>query len=404
MSPEKQRLSFSKTVAASSTAVFYALTNAAALGEWLCDNSQSDVRENGRFYLHWNQGYYASGEFFNLVPNQSFSLRWQGRGEPHASTVHVTLMAEDEKTAVSLVHDDLGMGDAWAQTIKELKEGWENGLANLKSTLETGLDRRIYDRPFLGILTAQIISQEDANKLGLPVEGGIKIAGTAPNSGAARVDLEADDIITNLAGINLTSFQSIGQALAPYRAGEKIKVIYYRGDEQKTTLLELSSRPAPQVPETAVAFAQALREIYDGLDAELDDLLAGVTEAEASFIKAEGEWSVREHLAHLIGTERALQIGIALQISDGGIGGFPNNPAAWIGAITAVYPTLPSLVAAWKNCESETVALIAGLPDALVSRKATYFGIGNSLLFGLPTHTRGHFDEMRRLIAAVRAS
>ncbi|MEM7112838.1 MAG: SRPBCC domain-containing protein [Chloroflexota bacterium] len=395
-------LTFSQTVAASPTAVFYAMTNAAALREWLCDHSQTDVRENGRFYLHWNQGYHASGEFQNLVPNQSFALRWQGREEPHASNVRVELTPVDHGTEVVLTHDGLGSDDAWTQTISELKDGWESGLANLKSVLETGLDKRFYDRPFLGILINNVVSPAEIAQLGLPVEGGVRISGTAPNTGAANIDLQPDDIVTNLAGINLTTFSAIGEALRPYRAGEKVKVIYYRGDEQLTDLLKLSRRPVPSVPETAVSLSQAVRAVYDALDAELDELLAGVTDAEASFSRHDAEWNVKEYLAHLIGIERETQIAFVLQMSDESIGGFPNNPPAWVKSITAVYPTLSALVTLWKQTESETVALIANLPDSLVARKATYMNIGNTLLVGLPNHTRGHFDDMRQLIAAAR--
>lgn len=397
-------LTFTEEILASPTAVFYALTNAAALREWLCDNAQTDVRENGRFYLHWNQGYYASGEFSNLVPNQSFTWQWQGRQEPHASEVHVSLAAQEDGTKVSLTHAGLDSDGAWEQTIAELRNGWERGLANLKSTLETGLDRRLYDQPFLGILISSLLSQEQVTELGLPVAGGVQISGTAPSTGAAQIDLLPNDIITNLAGINLTSFQAIGEALRPYRAGEKVKVIYYRGEEQLTGLLELSHRPVPPVPETAVSLSQALRQVYDQLDAELDELLVGVNDVEASFTSREGEWNVKEYLAHLIGTERVTQIAFAMQMSDGALGGFPNNPYAWVQSITAVYSTLETLVALWKRTESETVAMIANLPDAVVARKATYLGIGNTLLMGLPNHTRGHFDDMRQLIAAARAT
>lgn len=397
-----QSLTFTASVAVPATAVYYALTNATALQEWLCNTAQTQVRENGSVFLSWNQGYYMSGEFVDVVPNQSFGLVWQGRGELHASRVDVVLAENGGETAVTLTHSNLGKGEAWAQTVAELKNGWEGGLANLKSTLETGLDKRVFDQPFLGVLIAGLVTAEQAVEMGLPIAGGVKISGTAPGSGAAAIGLQPDDILATLAGHELVNFQAIRPALAPYKAGEKVKLIYYRGGEQMTDLLELSRRPMPGVPETAVSFAQALREIYAQQDAQLDDLLDGVGEAEASFRLEPDGWNVKEHLAHLLGTERVTQIGIAMQLSDQALNGFPNNPAAWTAGITAVNPTLADMVQAWKNAEAETVALIANLPDSFVARKATWLNMGMTLLQGLPGHNQTHFNDMRRLLAAAR--
>ncbi|MCA9996423.1 MAG: SRPBCC domain-containing protein [Anaerolineales bacterium] len=341
-----QSLTFTASVAVPATAVYYALTNATALQEWLCNTAQTQVRENGSVFLSWNQGYYMSGEFVDVVPNQSFGLVWQGRGELHASRVDVVLAENGGETAVTLTHSNLGKGEAWAQTVAELKNGWEGGLANLKSTLETGLDKRVFDQPFLGVLIAGLVTAEQAVEMGLPIAGGVKISGTAPGSGAAAIGLQPDDILATLAGHELVNFQAIRPALAPYKAGEKVKLIYYRGGEQMTDLLELSRRPMPGVPETAVSFAQALREIYAQQDAQLDDLLDGVGEAEASFRLEPDGWNVKEHLAHLLGTERVTQIGIAMQLSDQALNGFPNNPAAWTAGITAVNPTPATFCAA----------------------------------------------------------
>lgn len=397
-----QSLTFSERVAVAATAVYYAFTNAAALPEWLCNVAQTQVREHGAVFLSWSQGYYMSGEFVDLVPNQSFGLVWQGRGEPHASRVDVVLVEEGGETAVTLTHSNLGEGEAWEQTITELKNGWESGLANLKATLETGLDKRVFDQPFMGVLIAGLVTAAQVAEQGLPIAGGIRISGTAPGSGAAAAGLQPDDILANLAGHDLVSFEAIRPALLPYKAGERVKLIYYRSGEQMTTLLELSRRPTPEVPETAVSFAQALRDIYDQQDAELDALLAGVTEAEASFRLEPNGWNVKEVLAHLVGTERVTQIGIAMQLSDEALNGFPNNPAAWTAAITAANPTLAAMVQAWKNAEAETVALVANLPDGFVGRKATWFNLGLNLLQGLPGHNQTHFSDMGRLIAAAR--
>lgn len=71
-------------------------------------------------------------------------------------------------------------------------------------------------------------------------------------------------------------------------------------------------------------------------------------------------------------------------------------------SILAVYPTIESLIGAWKQTEAETVALVANLPESYTSRTIDYLGLGMNLLIGLPSHTRGHYTQIREAIAAVR--
>jgi hypothetical protein len=111
---------------------------------------------------------------------------------------------------------------------------------------------------------------------------------------------------------------------------------------------------------------------------------------------------VKELLAHLITTERGTQMGIATQVTDGVLDGFPNNPAAWVKSVTAVYPTLAEMVALWKRTEAESVALLANLPESVVARKAAYHNIGNNFLTGLVIHTRSHIGEIQTLLATAR--
>ena len=402
MDQESTNLSFSETIAAKPADVYLAFTRDGLVRQWLCNQSQLDARVGGRLYLHWQQGYYASGEFTELEPEKSVAFTWQGRGETAVSHVLVSLSGSNGTTQVELVHKNVGTDESWAQTRNELQQGWESGLANLKSVLETGLDRRVYDRPFLGILIGGAVSAEEAKALALPIEGGIRISGALAGTGAEAAGLQNGDIVVNLGGSETTDFPSLRAAIQPFKAGEKAQVTYFRNGEEQSVMMLLSQRPVPDVPETPGAFAEELRELYDQLDQELDNLLAGVSEAEASHHPAEGEWNVKEVLAHLIGTERATQLGIATQLTNDVLDGFPNNTMAWVRSITAVYPTLPEIVAAWKRTESETVALIAELPPEFVKQKINYLNIGSNLLIGLPGHTRSHFTQMREAIASAR--
>ena len=397
-------LTFSQLVEAAPTAVYYALTNGAALREWLCTNSQVSTRVGGRLFLYWQQGYYACGEFKELVPGEKVVYQWQGRSETAVSTVAITLKPEGERTKVNLTHSGLPAGEDAAEMRQGIKEGWEAGLANLKAVLETGLDKRVYDQAFLGILISGQISAEQAVEMGIDAEGGITISGTMAETGAAAAGLQNNDIIVDMGGSQTKDFRSLQAAIRPYRAGDKVKVTYFRDGTREQTVLELSSRPVPTIPESPSDLAEAVKELYAELTQELNEVLAGVTEAEANYRADDEGWNAKEILAHLITTERGTQMGAATRITDGVLDGFPNNPPAWVRSVTAVYPTLADMVALWERTNAESVALLANLPQALVERKATYFGIGNTYLNGLPPHTRAHFAEIQGVIAAARES
>ena len=395
-------MTFCKEIAATPTAVYYALTNGGAMREWLSDNSQVATRVGGPIFLYWQDGYFASGEFKELVPDEKVVYSWQGKGDTAVSTVTITLAPTDNGTQVELVHSDIPGGEEAADLRQSLKDGWEASLANLKSVLEIGLDKRVYDRAFLGILIGQQLNAEQMAERGLAVEGGISISGTMANTGAEAAGLQADDVIVDLGGATTKDFLSLREAIRPYRAGDSVKVSYFRDGERQQTLMTLSTRPVPEVPPTPAGLADALREAYAQLDKELDEVLAGATEAEAEFRPKDGNWNVKELLGHLITTERGSQMGVATQLTDGVLDGFPNNPMAWMQAVTSVYKTLPEVVALWKRTEAETVALMALLPEAFVARKATYLNNGAGFLQGLVGHTRTHIGEIKGLLEAAR--
>lgn len=395
-------LTFRQSVEATPKAVYYALTNGAAMREWLCTNSQVDTREEGRLYLWWQQGYYATGEFQKLVPDEQVVYSWQGRNETAVTTVTFTLTAAGDGTEVALCHSGLPVGEDTAEMRQSLKEGWEAGLANLKSVLETGIDKRIYDQAFLGILISGVVTAEQAAEQGIDAEGGIRIGGTVPETGAASAGLQSNDIIVDMGGSVTKDFRTLQAAIRPYRPKDSVKVTYYRNGERQQTAMTLTTRPIPQVPETPKALAEALEVSHTQLDQALDEVLADATEAEAAYRPDENSWNVKELLAHLITTERGVQMGAATQITDGILDGFPNNPAAWVKSVTAVYPTLAEIVALWKRTEAESVALVANLPEATVARKATYLAIGNGFLNGLSGHTRTHIAEIQALLTAAR--
>src|SRR5207253_8190086 len=100
--------------------------------------AEVDARKGGRIYLWWDNGYYAAGAITSLARNESLSFTWQGKGEPSASEVRVSLAFQDGKTTVNI---ELS-GVASEESATKITQIWEAGLENLQSLVETGIDLR----------------------------------------------------------------------------------------------------------------------------------------------------------------------------------------------------------------------------------------------------------------------
>ena len=391
---ESTTLTFTETIQATPAAIVAAFTQDPLLRQWLCNQSQVNGRMGGKLYLEWQQGFTVMGEFTQIDPDSGVAFTWQGRNEPFVTRVAVTLTSDGGQTAVSLAHSDIPSGEQWASVRQELTDGWKTGLTNLKSVLETGLDQRVYGRPFLGILIAGTVPPEQAEAMGLPIAGGIRINGTAEGSGAAAMGLENGDVIVNIGGTETADYYGLQAAIRPFQVGESVKITFYRHGEKQSELMKLGPRPAPQLPESSAAFAASLRALYDQQEARMDDAVRGMSDADAREQPADGEWSVMDILAHLTSTERYLQQWLATLLSGAILDDYPNNPAAVNVALTAVYPTLSAIMDAWKTALAETVALIEALPESFIQQKAFCLMAVNSLQVGYPFHTDTHIDEI----------
>ncbi len=399
-----QTLRFSQFVKATPTDAYRAFTNSTSLREWLCQVATVNPRPGGRLYLWWQTGYYACGEYTLTQPNEKVAFTWMGRGEPARTRVEVTFTAQGSGTLIDLEHSGIGDGEEWSQARAEIEKGWQRGLENLASVLDTGEDLRFVLRPMLGILLGEL-DDERAQKLGVPVKEGIRLDGVVDGMGAQAAGLQSNDVIVSMAGKPVVNYDSLANILAAHRAGEKIEVVFYRGPEKKTVMMELSKRPIPEIPWSAKELAEKASRIQEGLLDELDKFLAGVSEAEASFKPTPDEWSIKENIAHLIHGERGFQSFMA-ELIDGNerhVDDWGDNVNAYIEATVAVYPTLPEIVDAHKRACQETVEMLARLPDSFIARKGTYWRLAYSALEN-PFHFESHLSQMKATLDAARSA
>jgi uncharacterized protein YndB with AHSA1/START domain len=396
------KLVYEKSLRASPEIVFQAFTNATMLREWLADGASTDPHSGGRIILWWNDGYITAGHFTELEANQSLSYTWRGSTDPDETEVSVVLKAEGGSTQLELVHSGLGEGEDWDKTRLEFQHGWEKGLENLSSVLETGKDLRIYNRPMLGILLSDF-NAEIAERLGVPVKEGVRVDGTLENMGARAAGLKQDDVIVELAGQDIEGYNDLGLALDGCQAGDSIRVVIYRGSERKSVQMTLSGRPIADFPWDAERLAALAEARFHEIDRELEAVLANATESEASTRPAEGEWSAKEILGHLILVERENIIFIAdlLNGYERWSDDYTGNIIEPIQALLEVYPTLSELIAELKRQEAETVALLRHLPADFVNRKGSYWRVATPYVEPY-YHTNTHLPQIKAAIEGAR--
>jgi uncharacterized protein YndB with AHSA1/START domain len=407
LSERARSCEFDRTLNVSPERAYYAFTNTAAVGEWFCNGMEADVSEDGhlhcgRLYFWWNDGFYVSGEFTALKENEAIELTWNGRGDPGPTVVSVSFEWDGEGTRLRLKHSGFRSGDDWDALMERIKARWEEGLENLASVLETGIDLREARRPIMGFVSPGPITEENAVRYNLSQDTrGMIVGSVVPGRGAEAAGLQSNDVLHSLNGVVADGSARYRQALAGKRAGDTVEVVYSRGGVQHTTHMELSAVALPDVPTTARELSEATKQIYARIDADLDEILNGVSEAEASHRPAAGEWSAKDVLGHLIDSERYQIITwISVLVSGWDTIIRPANAQARLEALLVVYPTLDDLRAELSRSHRETVELLARLPEAFMERKSTYWRVGQVVLQAM--HPRLHCAQIREAIVAAR--
>lgn len=401
-------LSVKRRVNAPPAEAFRAFTHATALRDWLCQAAQTDARPGGRLYLWWDDGYAVSGSFTKFEPGKRLVFAWHSPQEPGPLTVQATFKEKAGGTLVTVTQSGFGAGAKWKASLANLQAAWEAGLENLGSQLEKGVDLRVARRPRLGIFIGEF-SPAIAAQLGVPVKVGVRLEGTAENTGARAAGLQKDDVLVSLNGQKLADFNAFGRALRGLQAGDKPKVVFYRGAQKLSVPLELSRFPLQDLPATGAALAEQVRGLHAQVDARLAEAVAGLTDAQAGRRPAENEWSAKHLIAHFILTERDLQSWAADMLNDTPVNDFLEmrpNVHPRVDALVARLGTVPALLAELTLAEAETIALLTGLPESFVTRRGHLFRrLVEWTLQVTPGHwAEEHAEQMRRTVEAARAA
>ncbi len=401
------QFTYKRTIHAPVSQIFRAFTSATSLREWLCDVSTTNPEEGGRIYLAWNHGYFASGHFVKLIPDEKISFTWIGKNEPGWTHVDVSIIPQgiDADYLVELQHTGIGETSDWDQACEEIARGWKFGLDNLKSILEEGRDLRVVNRPLLGIYPEDVTDLNEAAKqaLRIPVDYGILVRDVVVGYGAEKAGIKANDVIVAINHRKIDKLMSLGLVINKFEPGDIVEVDVFRGPDKLTLPVDTMPQMFQMIPETPEGLAKQVE--IDSLRAieRIENLLDGITEEEASFSPGPEEWSVKEVLVHLIHSERDIHSWINDLVSgqERFYDEWPGDRLFRIRATLTNYPTVESLMAELRRDYKETVASIAFLELEFTHQKASYWRLGRELL-GKTIHIDEHIQQIKNNIQAAR--
>lgn len=384
-------LTFKRTVAAPAEQVFYAFTNALSLSEWLCDFAYVNTMAGNRLYCQWRDGKARMGRYTTLTPPKKIVLDWRGEEEEDVSQVTIAISEKEESSTLTLTEASESKG--WAKRAAEVEAFWNAALDNLVSTLESGLDLRAKQRPYLGLDVA-------AHQNG---ETGASVTGVEPESPAHVAGLQVGDVITALGSERVNDQTSLASALYKHNAGDKVKLTYLRDGKKLSANVVLAAATDTEVPESHEVLAEIVARKYTEVNRDLTQALKGVSDERAARAPAPGRWSARQVLAHLVESERYLHHWLTCLIAGEVV--LPERPPSGrrerLDAVVNGFPTVQALLTELKRNEAETVALLNALPPAFLMRKASYRRMAEVMLTW-PDHARQHLEEIKYAIRNVK--
>jgi uncharacterized protein YndB with AHSA1/START domain len=403
MPAKKDQLKFKLQIDAPPGEVYSTFTNGAAFCEWLSDVAQVDARLGGHLYLWWESGYFVNGEYLEVVPDEKVVFSWHGAGEPGVTQVKVNFKSVSNGTLIVLFHQGIGLDDSWKKARREFKQSWKRALENLKSVLENGQDLRFLNKPRLGFCEIKEMSAKQAAQAGYPKRAGLLVQGVEEGLCAANAGLQPGDLLVKFAGKKIDSLADLGRVLDQHQAGDKVKFLFYRGEDKLSAKAQLSRRPVLDVPSNAEALAEIVSRHYDRFAVDLDALLVGASEQQAEYRSNPEEWSVKDVLAHVIATERELQAWIARRVEgqEADFDLWANQPIR-LRAIISTFPMLASLTGELKRNQAETVTMVYDLPEEFVRQRRRYWRVGYKLLLLVTAHLPIHLAQMQATLEKAR--
>jgi serine protease Do len=97
--------------------------------------------------------------------------------------------------------------------------------------------------PFLGIGGLHTLSEEIVSFFNLEVDSGVLFTSIVSGSAAEAAGLQAEDIIVAIDDEEVTTVAQLFDAIHSKEVGQRIKITYWRGAEERVTHATLTERP-----------------------------------------------------------------------------------------------------------------------------------------------------------------
>jgi len=122
--------------------------------------------------------------------------------------------------------------------------GWAMSINSTMPTITELINRGYVIRPYIGINYSDV-SQYLVWRYRLAVSEGIFVAEVFPGYPADKAGLKSNDIIVGFNGQKITNTEDLRSALSACQIGQRIEIIYWRGNAKKTTFATLTESPPP---------------------------------------------------------------------------------------------------------------------------------------------------------------
>jgi serine protease Do len=121
--------------------------------------------------------------------------------------------------------------------------GYAISMATALPVIETLINVGSVVYPFLGLGGLHTLSEEIVSFFNLEVDSGVLFTSVVPGSAAEDAGLQAEDIIVAIDDEEVTTVAQLVDAIRSREVGQRIKITYWRGAEERVTHATLTERP-----------------------------------------------------------------------------------------------------------------------------------------------------------------
>lgn len=167
---------------------------------------------------------------------------------------------DDQTTQWALKHSGIGTGQAWENARKEIANGWHMGLESLKSTLETGFDLRVIQRPLIGIYPeeASLLTDLRREELAIEINYGALVTAIVPGYGADLAGIQPGDVLIAIDGKHVDRLKTLLAMLSDFQAGDQIHVEVLRRGKKHHFIIDAKAQQLSVFPDTPEEMAKDL--------------------------------------------------------------------------------------------------------------------------------------------------